>query len=127
MRKDHAIKKNYPAIAVMRMSGKKQVTALGTQLAWRVMKLWMKSAGRTLNNYQVSEGSPKTRIKFFQKIPIRKQGENCLVARGSKRNGQLHPANLLQACLPGSLQVQRQKYNTYWGFDVGKLFTVFFC
>ena len=32
---------------------KTEVTALGTELAWRVMKLWMKSAGRTLNNYQV--------------------------------------------------------------------------
>ena len=30
-----------------------EVTALGSKLAWRVMKLWMKSAGRTLNNYQV--------------------------------------------------------------------------
>jgi hypothetical protein len=32
-----------------------QVTAMGKSLAWRVMKLWMKSAGRTLNNYQVSQ------------------------------------------------------------------------
>ena len=31
-----------------------EVTALGSELAWRVMKLWMKSAGRTLNNYQES-------------------------------------------------------------------------
>ena len=31
-----------------------EVTALGSELAWRVMKLWMTSAGRTLNNYQVS-------------------------------------------------------------------------
>ena len=30
-----------------------EVTALGSKLAWRVMKLWMTSAGRTLNNYQV--------------------------------------------------------------------------
>ena len=30
-----------------------EVTALGSKLAWRVMKLWMQSAGRTLNNYQV--------------------------------------------------------------------------
>ncbi|XP_023324790.1 NACHT and WD repeat domain-containing protein 2 [Eurytemora carolleeae] len=29
-----------------------EVTALGSELAWRVMKLWMTSAGRTLNNYQ---------------------------------------------------------------------------
>ncbi len=31
-----------------------EVTALGSELAWRVMKLWMTSAGRTLNNYQVN-------------------------------------------------------------------------
>ena len=29
-----------------------EVTALGKKLAWRVMNLWMKSAGRTLNNFQ---------------------------------------------------------------------------
>ena len=29
-----------------------EVTPLGKDMAWRVMKLWMKSAGRDLNNYQ---------------------------------------------------------------------------
>ena len=29
-----------------------EVTALGKELGWTVMKLWMKSAGRALNNYQ---------------------------------------------------------------------------
>ena len=29
-----------------------QVTALGTELSWTVMKLWMDSAGRSLNNFQ---------------------------------------------------------------------------
>ena len=37
----------------MNLQNQTKVTALGTELAWRVMKLWMKSAGRTLNNYQV--------------------------------------------------------------------------
>ena len=31
-----------------------EVKALGEDLAWRVIKLWMQSAGRDLNNYQVS-------------------------------------------------------------------------
>ena len=30
-----------------------EVKALGEDLAWRVIKLWMQSAGRDLNNYQV--------------------------------------------------------------------------
>ena len=29
-----------------------EITALGTELAWRVIKLWMRSAGRNLTNYQ---------------------------------------------------------------------------
>jgi WD40 repeat protein len=29
-----------------------EVTALGTELSWRVMQLWMDSAGRSLNNFQ---------------------------------------------------------------------------
>ena len=29
-----------------------EVTALGTELSWTVMKLWMASAGRSLNNFQ---------------------------------------------------------------------------
>ena len=29
-----------------------EVTPLGKEMAWKVMKLWMKSAGRDLNNYQ---------------------------------------------------------------------------
>ena len=29
-----------------------EVTALGSELSWRVMQLWMKSAGRSLNNFQ---------------------------------------------------------------------------
>ena len=29
-----------------------EVTALGTELSWTVMKLWMDSAGRSLNNFQ---------------------------------------------------------------------------
>ena len=29
-----------------------EVTALGTDLAWKIMKLWMQSAGRYLNNFQ---------------------------------------------------------------------------
>ena len=33
-----------------------EVKALGEDLAWRVIKLWMQSAGRDLNNYQVSGG-----------------------------------------------------------------------
>ena len=33
-----------------------EITALGSELAWRVMKLWMQSAGRTLNNYQAMRG-----------------------------------------------------------------------
>ena len=36
------------------------VSALGKELAWTVMKLWMKNAGRDLNNYQwrvVANGS----------------------------------------------------------------------
>ena len=28
------------------------ITPLGAELAWRVMKLWMRSAGRSLTNYQ---------------------------------------------------------------------------
>ena len=47
---------------------KNQVTALGTELAWRVMKLWMKSAGRTLNNYQVLNSSPLTWINFNYQV-----------------------------------------------------------
>ncbi len=31
-----------------------EVKALGEDLAWRVIKLWMQSAGRDLNNYQVT-------------------------------------------------------------------------
>ena len=48
------------------------------------------------------------------------------MARGSKRNGQLHSADLLQARLPGSLQVQRQKFGYLYilgGQYVGELFT----
>ena len=31
------------------------------QLAWRVMKLWMRSAGRTLNNYQAEWSTVEVR------------------------------------------------------------------
>ena len=31
-----------------------EVKALGEDLAWRVIKRWMQSAGRDLNNYQVT-------------------------------------------------------------------------
>jgi hypothetical protein len=31
-----------------------EVKALGEDLAWTVIKLWMQSAGRDLNNYQAS-------------------------------------------------------------------------
>ena len=65
-------------------------------------------------------------IQNKNKVLPKNPKKNLLVARGGKRNGQLHSANLLQACLPGSLQVKRQKYNTYWGFDVGELFTGIF-
>ncbi len=34
-----------------------EVKALGEDLAWRVIKLWMQSAGRDLNNYQVQISS----------------------------------------------------------------------
>ena len=48
-----------------------QVTALGTELAWRVMKLWMKSAGRTLNNYQwrvVANAMDSCTLPIFSKL-----------------------------------------------------------
>jgi hypothetical protein len=38
-----------------------EVKALGEDLAWRVIKLWMQSAGRDLNNYQVT--SPRDGIE----------------------------------------------------------------
>ena len=51
-----------------------EVTALGSELAWRVMKLWMKSAGRTLNNYQES--------LYFS--------ESLLLASGLKQDPQVY-------------------------------------
>ena len=48
-----------------------EVTALGSELAWRVMKLWMKSAGRTLNNYQwrvVANAMDSCTLPIFSKL-----------------------------------------------------------
>ena len=48
-----------------------EVTALGSQLAWRVMKLWMRSAGRTLNNYQwrvVANAMDSCTLPIFSKL-----------------------------------------------------------
>lgn len=50
-----------------------EVTALGTELAWRVMKLWMKSAGRTLNNYQwrvVANAMDACTLPIFSKLVL---------------------------------------------------------
>lgn len=48
-------------------------------------------------------GSWRKSNKVLPKNPKK----NLLVARGGKRDGQLHSTNLLQACLPGSVQVER--------------------
>ena len=48
-----------------------EVTALGSKLAWRVMKLWMESAGRTLNNYQwrvVANALDACTLPIFSKL-----------------------------------------------------------
>ena len=48
-----------------------EVTPLGSELAWRVMKLWMKSAGRTLNNYQwrvVANAMDACTLPIFSKL-----------------------------------------------------------
>ena len=48
-----------------------EVTALGTELAWRIMKLWMKNAGRTLNNYQwrvVANAMDSCTLPIFTKL-----------------------------------------------------------
>ena len=48
-----------------------EVTSIGTKLAWRIMKLWMKSAGRTLNNYQwrvVANAMDSCTLPIFSKL-----------------------------------------------------------
>ena len=50
-----------------------EVTAMGRTLAWRVMKLWMKSAGRTLNNYQwrvVANAMDFCTLPIFSKLAL---------------------------------------------------------
>ena len=48
-----------------------EVTALGTELAWRVMKLWMENAGRTLTNFQwrvVANALNSCSLPIFSKL-----------------------------------------------------------
>ena len=47
-----------------------------------------------------------TTIRFSTEISLQGINLKLPVARGCQRNGQLHSSNLLQACLPGSLQVR---------------------
>ena len=54
-----------------------EITALGSELAWRVMKLWMQSAGRTLNNYQAMSVHWEDTLPTFEwniNLQILKQG-----------------------------------------------------
>ena len=48
-----------------------EVTELGPELAWKVMKLWMKTAGRDLNNYQwrvVANAVQKCSLPIYVKL-----------------------------------------------------------
>ena len=48
-----------------------EVTALGSELAWNVMKLWMENAGRTLTNYQwrvVANALNSCSLPIFSKL-----------------------------------------------------------
>ena len=45
-----------------------EVKALGEDLAWRVIKLWMQSAGRDLNNYQVRKEVGRCKKASTQKL-----------------------------------------------------------
>jgi hypothetical protein len=48
-----------------------EVRALGEDLAWKVIKLWMEAAGRDLNNYQwrvVANAVAKCSLPIFCKL-----------------------------------------------------------
>ena len=58
-----------------------EVQALGEDLAWKVIKLWMESEGRDLNNYQwrvVANAISECSLPIFLKL-VSNKGENKLI------------------------------------------------